>query len=119
MHNTKFKNRPVGCHPPARPAPPKEPKRKGRGMHGPGGRQGEGGHAAYIDAPHLGGCSDTHNTMLWHNCLVVCHSREVWKGPSPAAPSLAPGQGHFSFLSAAVGSSLGAPGASLGAELSS
>lgn len=69
--------------------------------------------------PHPGGCSDTHNTMLLHNCFVVCHLRRVWKGPSPAVPGMARGQSHFSFLEASVVSSLEAPGTSLGVELSS
>lgn len=94
--------------------------KRGARLHGPGGGgRREGVDTQRTSMPHRGGCSDTHNTMLWHNCFVICHLREVWKGPSPAAPGLAPGQGHFSFLSAAVGSSLEAPGASLGVELSS
>lgn len=65
------------------PRAPKGAQAKGKGgLHGPWGGEG-GGHAAYINAPHLGGCSDTHNTMLWHNCLVVCHSRGGLEG-SPA-----------------------------------
>lgn len=73
----------------------------------------------HTSIPHLGGCSDTHNTMLLHNCFVVCHLQRVLKGPSPAELGTAHGQGHFSFLEASVGSSLEAPGASLGVELSS
>lgn len=100
------------------PRAPKGAQAKGKGgLHGPWGGEG-GGHAAYIDAPHLGGCSDTHNTMLWHNCLVVCHSRGGLEGSQPGSAEPGP-PGHFSFLSAAVGSSLEAPGASLGVELSS
>lgn len=71
----------------------------------------------YIN-PHLGGCSNTHNTMLWHNCFI-CHLQRVWKGLSPAAPGLVHGQGHFSFLSPSIVSSLEALSTSLGVELSS
>lgn len=80
---------------------------------------GRGGGDAVTSMPHLGGCSHTHNMMLLHNCFVVCHLQRIWKGPSPAAPGTARGQGHFSFLAASVVSSLEAPGTSLGVELSS
>lgn len=86
-------------------------------LRGPGGQR-EGWICGVHQYPHLGGCSNTHNTMLWHNCFV-CRLQRVWKGPSPAAPGLVHGQGHFSFLSASVVSSLEAFGASLGVELSS
>lgn len=82
-----------------------------------GGRRGVA--MRHTSIPHLGGCSDTHNTMLLHNCFVVCHLRRVWKGPSPAVLGMARGQSHFSFLEASVVSSLEAPGTSLGVELSS
>jgi len=105
MHNTKFKNRPVVCPPPA-------PYPRGEGAGG--------GYAAYIATPPGRLLRHTQHDALAQlvRRLALAEGPE---GPQPSGSGhgRGGGQGHFSFLAASGVSSLEAPGTSLGVELSS
>lgn len=81
MHNTKFKNRPVGCRPPA-PRPQRSPNEREGGCTAPGGGR-ERVDTRRTSMPPTWAAAPTHTTR----CSGTIVSSSVTRGRSGRAPA--------------------------------